>query len=373
MERRRSTAVRLGAIICVLVVLSGCMFLPKEENRKNVPTTEAYEGSNVNETSVKRGDVKITISLSASYRPLESESLSIRNGSLPFVSIFCGVGDSVEAGQVIMEQDCTAINKKISTCEQDLTYARIRLNQLIEMRDLKVWQQQTLISMVSSAEAMRMQKPGEIYQSYASQIHAQEDRIEILEMQLEELLAKKAERQIVAGMSGTITYLAQMDEKGYLKSPTNRKIANIANAESSCFVAETDYYEYFWPGDVVTMKLNGAEVEAKVIDYEGVCTGTRPAEPVRQKEKKPVYFELILPDPTLESGDRGTVTYVLASSEDTLYVSTKAIVMIDGKPVVFYQTEDGVLAYKTVETGLSNNTMTEILSGLEEGDIVVNH
>lgn len=42
-----------------------------------------------------------------------------------------------------------------------------------------------------------------------------------------------------------------------------------------------------------------------------------------------------------------------------------------GQPIVYYQDEEGMKAYKAVETGLTANKQTEIVSGLMEGESII--
>lgn len=73
----------------------------------------------------------------------------------------------------------------------------------------------------------------------------------------------------------------------------------------------------------------------------------------------------------LESGDRGTLTLTLDTREDTLYVNSKAISRADGRAFVYYIDEGGMRRMQEVETGLETGKLTEILSGLDEGDEII--
>jgi len=96
--------------------------------------------------------------------------------------------------------------------------------------------------------------------------------------------------------------------------------------------------------------------------------------PVQEKvegERAYVYFALLEPSLELESGDTGSISILLDSRYDVLMLPSTAISSAGGEPIVYYQREDGMKAYKTIVTGLSVNRMTEIISGLEEGEIVI--
>jgi len=76
------------------------------------------------------------------------------------------------------------------------------------------------------------------------------------------------------------------------------------------------------------------------------------------------------PDDNIFLGVEGKVSIQIASSNNTLLIPAEAInVSKDGS--FCYVVSDGIVVIKLVETGISSNSYTEILSGLEEGDLVI--
>ena len=71
----------------------------------------------------------------------------------------------------------------------------------------------------------------------------------------------------------------------------------------------------------------------------------------------------------LYGGMSAEVNFVTEEHEDTLYVSKKAVVKQEGKTYVTVK-KDGDYRLQEVETGMSNSSSTEILSGLSAGDTV---
>ena len=89
------------------------------------------------------------------------------------------------------------------------------------------------------------------------------------------------------------------------------------------------------------------------------------------KKKRNEYLRLKDAALQLEEGDRGMLELVLDSRENVLMVPESAVVKTKGKTIVYYQDENGLKVYKTVEIGLTANGMTEIVSGLTEGECVI--
>lgn len=72
----------------------------------------------------------------------------------------------------------------------------------------------------------------------------------------------------------------------------------------------------------------------------------------------------------LYGGMTADIIFVTEEKEDVLYVSRKAVVEKNGKSYVYIKKGMGRMELQEVETGINNGIEVEILSGLEEGDII---
>ena len=201
---------------------------------------------------------------------------------------------------------------------------------------------------------------------FDAQKQALTDSRDIVRMRLEEDQARLDQRQLRAPIDGTVTYLRKFKEGDV--STVGERMVTVADSTLSLFRAETEYWDRFHPGD-------GVIVTAKKTDYAAVVMseaelGLEKAEKTPGK-KAYVYFALNEPTFDLEDNDRGTVVLTLDTREDVLCVPSGAVSVINGETVVYYQDENGVKAFKRVEAGLTANKMTEIISGLEEGELVI--
>ena len=111
------------------------------------------------------------------------------------------------------------------------------------------------------------------------------------------------------------------------------------------------------------------------VEYEAVVASKAELglEESEEKEDGRDYVYLRLKDPALdlEDQDRGTMLVLLDSRKDVLMVPKDAVMNANGQSIVYYQDENGMKAYKQVETGLVANDMVEIISGLTEGESVI--
>jgi HlyD family secretion protein len=67
----------------------------------------------------------------------------------------------------------------------------------------------------------------------------------------------------------------------------------------------------------------------------------------------------------------GEATFVEKEAADVLCISNKAVHQDGARSWVKVLQEDGSAKETTIETGFSNGTKVEVVSGLNEGDIVL--
>jgi len=75
-------------------------------------------------------------------------------------------------------------------------------------------------------------------------------------------------------------------------------------------------------------------------------------------------------DPSLRTGMSCKAEIIAAQYDDVVYIPVQAVIRVGGKPSV-YVVKDGRMEERLVEIGLDNNRMIRIVSGIEEGEIVL--
>jgi HlyD family secretion protein len=76
-------------------------------------------------------------------------------------------------------------------------------------------------------------------------------------------------------------------------------------------------------------------------------------------------------DPELRTGMNCKVEIIVARYDDAVYVPVHTVNRVDGKPTIYVLKEDGTMEPRTIEIGLDNNSMVRVISGLQEGEPVV--
>jgi len=75
-------------------------------------------------------------------------------------------------------------------------------------------------------------------------------------------------------------------------------------------------------------------------------------------------------DVTLRTGMSCKAEIIIAQYEDVVYIPVQAVLRVAGQPTV-YVVKDGSYTERAVEIGLDDNKMIRIVSGLEEGEVVL--
>lgn len=76
-------------------------------------------------------------------------------------------------------------------------------------------------------------------------------------------------------------------------------------------------------------------------------------------------------DSTLRTGMSCKAEIIIAQYENTVYIPVQAVLRIAGQPTVYVVDKDGSHTERKVEIGLDDNKMIRIVSGLEEGEVVL--
>ena len=354
--------------LLVLPLLFCSCLLPQEESMRLAPVVTNYAGAVYTQAAVQRGDIEKIVQVNCMYLPVDYEEISVSDISLPFSDIYFQLGDTVEPGDLIAQQDCTELEEALAASRAAYDEAEMMRRHLEAERDMRMEQQRVLRAQVSATERENMQTVDEIREQYDARIVRQQDIMDIQEMRIAEYEEKIRGRKLIASIHGTITYMAGLDEKGVITNRYAKYEAVVSDIESSYFRADTEYYAYFKTGNTYTVTIRSGYYEIQVVDpAEMGGTVKDPSEP-----KQYVYFKMLTPDTVIESGDYASLKLTLDSRHDVLYLKNSAITRLeDGRSLVYMIDDEGMLHIQYIETGFDSGSYTEILSGLAEGDQAV--
>lgn len=215
----------------------------------------------------------------------------------------------------------------------------------------------------SQIETMKQQAAVE-RQALDSQIESARLARDAAKTERDDLLALCADPTLRADRAGTVTALG--GTPGLAADPAS-PLAKIGDAGQRSLVLQVD------PVDVGSIQL-GQEVSFYVDAYpEATFTGR--VESVSRLQNDGGKFEVRASfsegDQPLYDGMGANATLIVKQKKDVVAVSNKAIQFEDGESFVWLADENGQLRRQTVATGFSNGRITEILSGLQEGDVAL--
>lgn len=350
-----------AGLVLALPLLSACSLIPAEEVIPQMPTVQQIQDPVYETAQVSRGDLALEKIFSCSYQPAEEEKLYFAENGQAIEAIYVKPGDHVEMGQLIAELNNTAILQKIDNQQHTLDSLNLQIVQQLNYIENQKARIATLTQLAEkdTSYGSRLTSAKQTLESRNSQLNMLYAQLSVEKAVLEELEQDLANRQLYAGINGTVSYTLDLGNSTVYTR--NHLICTIQN------LGEAAYVGFFKEGlisegqKIILRDTKGVEREviAQSIaapDANGNCS---------------VTFSLVVPDTTLKAGDSARITMVTELLADTLYLPSKAIHTRADGAFVYYQDEAGLIAAKEVVTGPTINGCTQIVSGLKEGETIL--
>lgn len=343
--------------------------------------------------TVVRGDIIEEKSFSCKYQPAEEEKLSFSEKGQVISAIYVEKGDVVQAGDLIAELDNTQVLKDIENQKRSVEALETQIEQ---ERDYLAVQKERIQVLTEAAKTDPERYSGQL-QSVEQAVTSKNEQIDYLkslltieQTRLQELERDLEQRQLRAGIDGTVSYVLTLSDHA-LYTTESQIVCVIMDLSSASFVGEFKD-DYFAVGDSLSLVYNDTEHEAiveKVVvegeeeivetsESEEVTqateeTGTTETQAEEQEEEKTytVHFALVTPDASLKAGDSAKFTLITQSRENVLYLPEDAVYRQGDGYYVYYFDENGYKAVKKVEIGLEAEEKVEIINGLAEGEEVI--
>lgn len=357
---------RLLGLMSACAFLTSCSLLPEEEVRRTAPILRDTPPQVYNTAFVQRGDLVQTERISARYVPVQKQSLSFALENEYVDQIMVNTGDFVKKGQILGQLKVDALQKQIESVENSAKELELRLAYLEQEYALAL-KRHALETDGQSRESIQKSLLS-LEERFDERRSSLQDQLSLNRITMENLLDKLEERQLRAPFDGTITYVKKYKE-GHLTAYGEPAIT-IADSTVTLFRAETKNWSAYQEGSLHEIEINGELHQLEVVSEEtlGIESGKKEI-----GKKAYVYFQITNPIMGLEDDAYGTINMELNRRENVLYVPSSAIATAGDISLVYYQREDGLKGYKEVEVGITIDRLTEIVSGLSEGEeIIVN-
>ena len=351
-------------------------------------SSAALTNASVQSYQAERRDMMRTISLSGQTVPLAQVDLSTKYAG-NITAVYVDLGDTVEPGQILLEQDPVDTSLQLSQnraawaqaaaetksaqsqfysdlqkAQVEYATAKMNYNRYVILKDEGAISQkdldtmyQALIVAKAALDNLQLQNVGDTPALIAGKQAAQAKAkytVDSLSKQLEDLTIR-------APRHGVISY--RNAEAGAMAA-ANTKVLTITDTSGiyiDCPVAEADVAA-IQPGMTVSVS-----VESLANTYDGTITYVSPAMDPTNKTYI-VRITLSNPDNLLRGGMFAQSSLEVLQRRNTLFVPKDALVEQNGVSQLYVINPDNTIAIRTVKTGLRNDNYVEILEGLSDGE-----
>ncbi len=310
-----------------LLMASGCGLLPKEDERLTPPIKEAREVQYRTE-EVTRMDIEKKLVLFSQWKAASQVYYAFTEFNAPFLEYRVSIGDYVKPGDVLAVLDIGDIDK--------------------ELRDMEITYQKQKLSYERTLERY------EAGLASGYDLRLAELDFEDSTNKFNDLKEEKANSLLLADVEGIVQVLMSY-EKGDMVN-TGITVATVVKNDDIILQASSRQVgsSNLKVGDYALLESKGVEIDGMVSAIYGNFVTLEP--------------EYMLDD--WELGSSVKVDIPLDSSIGALVVNRDAVKSVGGRNYVRLLI-DGIAIEKSVELGISSGRYIEIISGLEEGDVVI--
>lgn len=332
--------------------------------------------------SVTRGDIETTVLASGVLEASALVSVGAEvSGSIKAVHVT--LGQAVKRGDLIAEID--SLNQENAVKSAEAALAGIEAQKRNQEASLVAAETSLARQQQLSANSLVSQTSLETAQAAVDQAKAQiaqlEAQIAQARLTVESAELNLARTRIVAPADGTVVALlveAGQTLNANSSTPTIAKIANLDTMVIKAEISEADVVKVA-PGQKVYFTILGEpdqRIEATLREIEPAPTSI--AEESTASGSAVYYnglFDVPNPDHRLRISMTASVTIILDEARNVLTLPSSLVSRKGpdgGTMVMVYDPTTEETRPARVEVGLNNNITAEIVSGLSEGDQVVN-
>lgn len=360
MKKQRAKVGALLACGLSLSAMSGCSLLPKEVEERRSPVVATQEPFEYVPDIVQRETIYDQVLLYPKFTELGGASLTFKGRGV-VGEIYVKVGDHVKEGELLAEMDYVKeTREKLEELDKALESNEQALDSLNRQKewDVRECDIRRKYKQISKAEHEKQLQEAE--ERYSSQIQDLEDKISIQKISKQQMEQKIEEGTIYSTIEGTISTLRSDTVGKYVENETT--FVQVIDDSVCMFELETEYADHFQVGQEVEMEMSTSVlIDTVVYSIEGERILFKPGK-----------------DQIISLNSTSRLFLVLDKRENVLTLSKNSVRFTDDAAYVYVLDDDGFRSMREVEVGMeggpadtSAHTRVEIVSGLEQGDIVI--
>lgn len=350
-----------AVIVLIIASASWLLFHKKKENESGEQTTQTVD--------VKKGTLEVSVNGSGSVTSKTDEDITAANTVLPIESVSVSAGDSVDEGDTLV----TFTNGDVVYAPSDGEIASVAV------KSGSVASQGTILVRMTNDEDITLpitrgtttsasgNEGGEAADGGSIIV----DTVKVSKgnvVKKGQTLATFTDGSILQSpAAGTITSLSISSGDSVNSADTIAHITDYKSLQTTISVDELD---------ISKIKVKqAAEITASAFEdekFEGVVTEVA-SSGTAENGVSSFDVTISITDPkSLKIGMSTEAKIVIESKEQALYVPLEAVYTSGDQKYVLVPSSDSTNSTKvTVETGLTNDTYTEITKGLAEGNRVL--
>lgn len=326
-------------MLVLTAALTGCSLLPQEEEPLKPPLVKPPQQI-YQTTPVKKGPIAQEIKGNGILESYYSEAAEFKSEGGRIKKMLVRAGDEVKKGDVLVQLDVGDMDIKLRELELNM------LNSRVKLREAKLSENDDILRVAELQYEIDQIKYNRLLESYNS-------------------------KQLVAGMSGTVTFVASLEEGDpvpafetivMISDPSKLRVSFLIDTSSDASKIEV--------GFKASLKASGGEFEGNVTQTPLSAPKTDD-EVLAQKYATQVFVETDKIPAGAEIGDRIDVSIRLQERAEALVIPRSGLRNYLGRNFVRILEDGDKMREVDVETGIISSTEVEIAKGLEEGQLIV--
>ncbi len=360
MMKNRHNAIMFGMLTLTSMLFTGCSLFPEEEIFETATLVKEYEKREFSMVTVQRGDVCDYKRITCKYT--QSNTQEVVLGAWDIVKdIYVKKGDKVKKGDVLLTFSDEELDGQIEDYKYQINVKETQIRQEEKNKKLEIEKQKIVLNDKTSIKA--------IEERYNAQISGYQSDLELLRMRLQQSEADSESFKIRAEIDGKVTLLnttlLDIDSRfGDWRGPTsygkekdnNNRLLLISDGSKPRFTGAVN------PADIQLEE--GGRIDV-------ICDNNTYGTTIKYKDNETVYFMLDAVPDEIQDGATAYARHVINERKNVLFLPDTAITTMGEDTIVYKDDGNGFKEPVKVQTGLTANNRTEIISGLQEGDSVI--
>lgn len=264
------------------------------------------------------------------------------------------------------QEQLDALNLQLEDLKQQETAVRAQISDALNRLNELKGRREKELEKESSEAASNQEINNKSLQEFDNSITLAQMEVDRIQKQIDEVNQLKETKTLVAESDGIVTAVGYAANSETTIDKPVVTIGALDQVLAELTVSQSDVNK-LEEGQTVSLEATafpGETISAKVksINYSPIQEGSNI-----------VYKVIVEVESTQQLIEGMTVSakFIIKEVKDVLTLSNKAIEYKDGKQIVKVKREDGTTEEVEVITGFSDGRVSEIKSGLNEGDIVV--